>query len=262
MKISQREWKKYINKLSAINNKAGELVEAYVERHGVDDVDALIEYANAVAYKYGNASAAINAVMYDTMAELEGVTLKAAELASAPTYGDVAKAVQGTMKTSVNAGEIGGAVARLVKRTGQDTMLKNGIRDHAEYAWIPSGDTCAFCIALAANGWQPMSKSALKGGHAEHIHANCDCTYMVRHSKDFNVGGYNPEKYYDMYNDADTSSYGFDENRPKGQNWQNMSQAKINGMRRAEYAKNKDEINAQKRAAYALRTEKDNSSTE
>ena len=239
MTLSKKDWDKYIEKLSQINNKASELIIAYVDKHGLDDVKALVDYAYQVAVKYGTASASLNALMYDTIAELEGVALPSAELAEGATYGDVAQAVQGTLKTSVNPGEIGGAVGRLVKRTGQDTMLENAIRDRAEFAWVPVGKTCAFCITLGSRGWQTISPKALKNGHAEHIHANCDCSYMVRHSENFNVAGYHPEEYLKMYYDADGE-------KPKD---------RINAMRRDYYQENREEILKQEAENYKLRQE-------
>ena len=237
MYISTKDWREFIRKMSAINSKATEAVRDYVAHNGFADTSALIRYCYAVAEQYGTASASLAALMYDTIAELEGVSLPAAELAEAPSYKDVAIAVNGTLKTSQNPDEIGGSVARLVKRTGQDTILYNGMRDGAEFAWIPSGDTCDFCIMLASRGWQDISENALENGHAQHIHSNCDCTYMVRHSSDFNVRGYDPDKYLAIYENAD------------GDNWRE----KLNSMRRNTYAKHADEINAQKRQAYALR---------
>lgn len=246
MKVSKKEWDSYISKLSKINKKASDLIVAYVNEHGLDDIQDLVSYANKVVMKYGSASASLNALMYDTITELEGMFLPAAELAALPEYGDVAKSIYGTLKTSQNSEEIGGAVGRLVKQTGQDTMLQNAMRDHAEYAWIPVGETCAFCLTLAANGWQPISASALKGGHAEHIHANCDCSYMIRHSKDLEVSGYQPEKYQRMYYDAEGRS----------------AKAKINSMRREFYAENREEILEQKASAYEKRKELNSSAAE
>ena len=52
---------------------------------------------------------------------------------------------------------------------------------------------------LASNGWQKASKKALKGGHAEHIHANCDCTYAIRFDGKSNVAGYDPDALYEKY---------------------------------------------------------------
>ena len=239
MRLSKKDWDAYINKLSRINKTASDLIIRYVDEYGLEDTKALVDYSYKVANTYGTASASLNALMYDTIAELEGIALPAAELAASPTYGDVAKTIYGTLKTSVNAAELGGAVSRLVKLTGQDTMLHNAIRDRAEFAWIPVGSTCAFCITLASRGWQPISYKSLKNGHAEHIHSNCDCSYMVRHSEDFNVSGYDPEKYQRMYYDAD------------GRNGKD----KINSMRRDYYQENKEEILEQKAEAYEKRQE-------
>ena len=138
------------------------------------------------------------------------------------------------------------AVGRLVKMAGADTTLYNAMRDGSQFAWIPAGDTCAFCITLASRGWQNISKKALKNGHAEHIHANCDCTYAVRFSERDNVAGYNPEEYEGMY-------YAADGNTPK---------ERINYLRRDAYAKNKEKINAQKRSAYAKSKELESSAAE
>lgn len=237
MYISTNDWQGFVRKLSRINEAAGEAVKAYVAQNGFSDTNALISYAYQVAEQYGTASASLAALMYDAVTELEGAFYPAAELAPNPTYGDVAKAINGTLKTSQNPDEIGGSVSRLVKMVGQDTLLQNGMRDGAEFAWIPSGDTCAFCLMLASRGWQTISKSALKNGHAEHIHSNCDCTYMVRHTSTLGVRGYDPDKYLKAYNGAEGSTW----------------QEKLNSMRREHYADNADEINAQKREAYAIR---------
>lgn len=253
MYISTKDWLAFVNKMSALNKKAAEGVKEYIMRYGFADTDALVGYCYGLADYYGTASAALAASMYDAIAELEGKFYQPAELAPSPSYGDVAKAVRGVLKNSVNSDEISGAVARLVKRAGQDTMLNNGLRDGAEFAWVPNGDTCAFCITLASRGWQPISTKALKNGHAEHIHANCDCSYVVRHSPDTNVRGYDPDKYLEMYNAGASVPY---ENGDDSHLDNYLSpKDKINGMRRAEYAKNKNKINAQHREAYALRKE-------
>lgn len=118
----------------------------------------------------------------------------------------------------------------MVKRAGADTTLKNARRDGAQWAWVPHGDTCPFCITLASRGWQTASAKTLKGDHAEHIHSNCDCEFAVRFHSGTNVAGYDPEKYLKQYRDAGSD---------------------VNAMRRIDYAANRERINAQKRAAYA-----------
>ena len=257
MIISRKDWMSYIRRLSACHNTAAAEMLKFIDQNGVEDVDALIDYAYGLTSKYGEASAALSAEMYDVIAALEGAALDPAVMAPTAEYGDVAKTMYGIMKTSQNANQLSGAVGRMVKQAGADTMLQNAVRDRAEYAWIPVGETCAFCLTLASNGWQPASRSALHGGHAEHIHANCDCTYVIRFDHSSNVSGYDPEKYLQEYEDANTSSYGFgsvnNDRDVKKEHWQSMSTARINGLRRAAYAKDKDKINEQKRIAYAER---------
>ena len=249
MTISARQWRRYIDALRTVNNKAAELVLTYLRTHGMPAdrtaLNALIDYAFAVTQKYAAAAATLSAEMYDAIAIASGELIEAAIVAEMPTIADVAKAVVGTVKTG-NEEIVSGAVGRLVKQTGVDTTMQNALRDGAWWAWIPSGDTCAFCVTLASRGWQKASRKAIKNGHAEHIHANCDCTYAVRFSPFDEVEGYDPDKYLEMYEDADGTK----------------PQDKINSMRREAYQKNKIEINAQKRDNYEKRQERESSAAE
>lgn len=237
MYISTKDWKAYIDKLSMLNNEASRLMIEYVQKNGFGDRNSLIDYAYALVNKYGRGSAALSAAMYDAVAEVSGKFYAPAEIVDDVSVEDVAKTVNGTLKRSKNIDELGGAVSRLVKRQGADTTLYNARRDGAEFAWIPFGDTCSFCLMLASNGWQHVSKKTLKNGHAEHIHSNCDCNYAVRFSDNDGVDGYDPDVYKEIYDNAE------------GDTWQE----KLNSMRREKYAKNKDEINAKKRENYAER---------
>ena len=202
----------------------------YIDTHGTGDADALITYAAALVTKYGEGSAELACQMYDALAEAANAGVPAAEPAEPADYGEVARMVNATKNQ--NPANLPNGVSRLVKRAGADTTLKNAVRDGAEWAWVPHGDTCPFCITLASNGWQKASSKVLKGGHAEHIHANCDCEFAIRFDHKTTVAGYDPDKYLAQYNAA-----GGD----------------INKMRRVNYAANKERINAQKRAAYAAR---------
>lgn len=243
MTITDKAWSDYIAKLRRINDGAANAMLRWLERHpdyATTGRQAAIEAAYALATRYGEASAALACEMYDALAAASGVALPAAIPAETATIEEVAKAVAGTAKTG-NADLVANSVGRLVKMAGVDTTMQNALRDGAEWAWIPRGDTCAFCLTLASNGWQPASKRAIKGGHAEHIHANCDCTYAVRFDSRSNVAGYDPDKFLAMYNSASSGS------------WQD----KVNAMRRSQYAENREAINEQKRAAYAARVERE-----
>lgn len=230
MQITANAWNEYITRLSRLNQKAGQLMRQYIDTHGTGDADALITYAAALVTKYGEGSAELACQMYDALAEAANAGVPAAEPAIPADYGEVARMVNATKDQ--NPANLPNGVSRLVKRAGADTTLKNAVRDGAEWAWVPHGDTCPFCITLASNGWQKASSKVLKGGHADHIHANCDCEFAIRFDHNTTVAGYDPEKYLKQYRDA-----GGD----------------INKMRRVNYAANKERINAQKRAAYAER---------
>ena len=230
MQITAKTWNEYITRLSRLNRKAGQLMRQYIDTHGTGDADALITYAAALVTKYGEGSAELACQMYDALAEAANAGVPAAEPAEPADYGEVTRMVNATKNQ--NPANLPNGVSRLVKRAGADTTLKNAVRDGAEWAWVPHGDTCPFCITLASNGWQKASSKVLKGGHAEHIHANCDCEFAIRFDHKTTVAGYDPEKYLKQYRDA-----GGD----------------INKMRRIDYAARKDAINAQKRAAYAVR---------
>lgn len=230
MQITAKTWNEYITRLSRLNQKAGQLMREYIGSHDTESTDDLIAYAYGLVTKYGEGSAELACQMYDALAEAANAGVPAAEPAEPADYGEVARMVNATK--SQNPANLPNGVSRLVKRAGADTTLKNAVRDGAEWAWVPHGDTCPFCITLASNGWQKASSKVLKGGHAEHIHANCDCEFAIRFDHNTTVAGYDPEKYLKQYRDA-----GGD----------------INKLRRVNYAANKERINAQKRAAYAER---------
>ena len=230
MQITAKTWNEYITRLSRLNQKAGQLMREYIGSHGTESTDDLIAYAYGLVTKYGEGSAELACQMYDALAEAANAGVPAAEPAEPADYGEVARMVNATKNQ--NPANLPNGVSRLVKRAGADTTLKNAVRDGAEWAWVPHGDTCPFCITLASNGWQKASSKVLKGGHAEHIHANCDCEFAIRFDHGTTLAGYDPEKYLKQYRDA-----GGD----------------INKMRRIDYAARKDAVNAQKRAAYAAR---------
>ena len=216
-------------RLARLNQRAGQLMADYIAAHGTRDTDALIAYAHALVTKYGEGSAELACQMYDALAAAARAGVPAAEPAEPASYGEIARMVQAT---KASPPQMQRGVSRLVKRAGADTTLKNALRDGAEFAWIPQGDTCAFCLTLASRGWQKASQAAIKGGHAEHIHANCDCEYAIRFDGRSTVAGYDPDEYLRRYRAAGSD---------------------VNALRRVNYAKNRERINAQKRAAYALR---------
>lgn len=249
MVISRKDWSRFVEDLAKISQRAvTDLLRFVNQNGGIDAIERwrLLDYAYALATKYGEGTAAMAAAWYDQLAEASRMALPAAVVAPTATYAETAKAVNGVLKFSQNENLLAGAVERLVKMPGVDTTLNNAIRDGAEVAWIPHGDTCAFCIALASRGWVRASRDLVRNGHAEHVHANCDCTYAVRYDETTEVAGYDPWEYLEMYEMASEGN----------------STAKINAMRREFYAENRERINEQKRSAYAKRIELNSSAAE
>ena len=234
MNLTTKAWTEYITRLARLNEKAGALMAEYLASHGTSDMEAVIDYAEALVVKYGEGSAELACQMYDAMAALQKVSVPAAEPAQPAGRREVARMVQATKNSPPRMQQ---GVSRMVKQAAADTTVKNALRDGAEWAWVPHGDTCPFCLTLASRGWQKASLTVRKGKHAEHIHANCDCEFAVRFDGHSGVAGYDPDKYLAQYNAA------------KGK----TSEEKLKALRRANYTANKDKINAQKRAAYALR---------
>ena len=246
MEISERAWRNYINGLDWVDKRVKASVLKYLETNEVDSPEgrnAFITFCYGLVTKYGEAATEFACEMYDAISELEGADVPLAMPAETATYSDVAKAVNGTMKNVLRAEIVAAAMGRLVKLAGQDTTLQNAIRDKAYFAWIPLGDTCPFCLSIAAEGWKVASERALSGGHAEHIHGNCNCSYSIKHKENTSYPFYDPAKYQLIFENAEGDT----------------EEEKLNSVRRIAYNKNKDKINAQKRSAYE-RTKELNSS--
>lgn len=236
--ISKSKWQKYIKRLAQIDQKAGEMLRVWIEANGLQDESALIDYAYALATKYGEASCELACEMYDLMARAQGALVPAAIPAETATVEEVARGVMFGKYHSPS--QIPAIIGRQVRQAGADTMIQNANRDHAEWAWIPSGDTCAFCITLASRGWQDASRAILKGNHASHIHANCDCTFAIsfnNRGKSIYDSIYDPNRYIALYDGAEGDT----------------AVERVNSLRRQMYIRNKDIINAQKRDAYQAR---------
>lgn len=254
MLIPKSQWIKYKNKLAAISQKAADEMEKFIQSNPEMDSDELIGLANALEEWYGDAAAELACEMYDAAAEAQKASVPPAEPAEPSTFQEVAKAVNGARKRS--DAMVPDTVGRLVKQRAADTTLKNAQRDGAFFAWVPQGDTCPYCMALAGIGWQRAGKKTLKGNHAEHIHANCDCAYVVDFKGDLKVEGYDPDEYdrkiRELTKDGPDGEYGAEDLlRAAGHNAKGSSYDAINQIRRQQYAADPEKYRAQKRAAYA-----------
>ena len=249
MEISRSAWEKYINTLDWVDKRVKRAVLKYLSTYEIDSPEErsdFIEFCYGLVTKYGEAATEIACEMYDAISELEGADVPPAEPSETATYSDVCKAVNGTLKNVLATEVVAAAMGRLVKLAGQDTTIKNAIRDRAYFAWIPVGDTCPFCLSIAAEGWKKATENALKGGHAEHIHGNCNCAYSIKHNKETEYGFYEPDVYAEIFDNAEGST----------------KEEKLNSVRRITYQFNKERINAQKRSNYEKSKELESSEAE
>ncbi|MBR4687093.1 MAG: hypothetical protein IKP01_02165 [Bacteroidales bacterium] len=241
-KLKRRAWDRYSARQEAQRAAAASDMEGYV----LDGGNALarravVAKASAIAVKHGRSAAALACVWYEQAARASGADVPKAVPVVSANPGRIGALVDRALPM-LEAGDLegfagacGDAVANEVKRSASRTMLANARRDGAQFAWVPQGsETCAFCIAVASNGWR-YAKRGTVDDHADHIHPNCMCEFAVRFDGETDVEGYDPKAYLDMYKDADGAT----------------SKDKINAMRRELYEQNKDKINAQHRERYA-----------
>ena len=81
MQITEKAWLEYITKMSQISQKAADLMQAYVQKHGFADDKALLDYAFALSQRYGQAIGALSCKMYEATASAQGVVVPTAEIA-------------------------------------------------------------------------------------------------------------------------------------------------------------------------------------
>lgn len=249
MQITQADWNKYRKKQASLCDEAAEkMVEWLESKGGYINIkkSEIISYAYALSTKYGEGAASLAAQMYDDIVRVSQKDLPSAEVAPTATIGEISNAVNAVTEKVTTDKNVASIVARTVKQAGADTTMKNAIRDGAQFAWVPGGEGCPFCLMIAAQGWQYASKNVLSGNHAEHIHPNCMCEFVIRFDNSSGVKGYDPEKYKQTIEEADGRT----------------TQDKINSIRRIQYSANKDKINAQKRENYKEKTENEENNSE
>lgn len=244
-RVSKKAWNNYTRRLESQRKAAYDDAYEWVMRHG--NRAGLNRVMVETSLHHGRSTSALAATWFDQMARAEG-----ADVAKAVAVNDPANVRARRMAICENkaapkwkAGDkegfaraIAAAVAADVKRQATNTIMLNAQRTNAEFAWIPGGDeTCAFCIVLASNGWQPARKATAMGEHADHIHDNCMCEFAIRFNDDTQYSSYDAEKYEQMYADADGTS----------------SADKVNSIRRELYAGEQGErIREQHRERYAV----------
>lgn len=87
-----------------------------------------------------------------------------------------------------------------MRRAANMCMAANASRDPRKPKWarIPMGaETCPWCLMLASRGFDYNSEAA-----ADHNHAGCDCKVVPSWDKSPAAQGYDPDAYYNKWQDA------------------------------------------------------------
>lgn len=254
MRISKTAWAKYQQAHRRLQEAAKEEFRRYFESlpWETDENRALrllLAKAAQLVQRYGGADASLSAGMYDEIMYKQGARVPPA-VVSVPSaqfvVQDVRDAYQRALTHETALQLMSSAVSGHVKRAGVQTMRNAARRDGAQWAWVCVGDSCAFCRAIGSNGWQYASRKVLDGDHAEHIHDNCDCQFMVRKpGQALDVDGYDPDALLGEYRNAHGNS-----------------RERINEMRRNDYTQEfADKRNARRRELRAQAHKADEAAT-
>lgn len=85
-----------------------------------------------------------------------------------------------------------------VKRSAQESMIRNCIDASVRYARVPSGfETCSFCFMLASRGFVYGDEE--KAGVTHKFHPNCDCIVVPGAYGRTKIDGYDPQGMYDRW---------------------------------------------------------------
>ncbi len=237
LKIKKKDWENYINALAKVSDKAAKEIQDFIDKNGMENVTALIGKSYQCSVKYGEAAMALTCEMYDRIAVVQKAEVRPAVPARDVTLQEVKDTVNHAMRTAPST--VPAVTGKLVKKASSRTMRKNAARDGAKMALVPSSDGCPFCKMLGSRGWE-SARSGRSTSFEAHLHAHCRCEYVVDIKGGMQVEGYDPEALYDEFMNLDGTSW------EERMNIMRNQQRKIPEIR--------DKINAQKREAYAART--------
>ena len=258
MRISSRQWGAYKRAHAEVVKAASERAMDYYDTlPWNDNPDLAMRLMRSFVYDlvedFGLADGEVSALYYEELMALQGANVPPVELAqptSAWAAQDVEDALRHATTTETARSAVGDVTERHVRRAGRETTMNAAVRDKAMWAWVCIGDTCPFCRTLGSQGWVRASKAVMAGQHAEHVHANCDCDFVVKPAGSvLEVEGYDPDALLDEYRDAAEGK--------------RNSQDAINQMRRDSYTPEYAAArNARRRELYAQAHHEDESAAE
>lgn len=196
---------------SAVTDALGEWLAANPGASIAEIREAAIALTDAVLGTYGDAASTLACDLFDSIMELEGVGLPAAQV-----YGGVREdAVEGTVRRIVGdvddtqesrdtfmkaVGQLAERETRLAANTTIEENVERAAKTRAgrnvRYARVPTRAVpCEWCAMLASRGF--VYRSAEKAEAASHHH--CTCTIVPGVKGKTQVSGYDPDHYADVW---------------------------------------------------------------
>lgn len=198
--------------INGISSQARQMLAARLAQIDIADVSASASEVVAVMEEYCAAATqnieALANRFYRVarMQALGGVSSYEPSATSGRVPAATEEATRAILQRAVD-GDVDGCVEQLlqridyeIKRGAGTTVLNAGQSDPLKprYARVPTGaETCEFCIMLASRGFVYHSETS--AGMLDHWHANCDCRIVPGFGKKPTVDGYDPDHYYDQY---------------------------------------------------------------
>lgn len=99
-------------------------------------------------------------------------------------------------------GYMRGVLDKEIKQIARDSTISAAERDNLQprFARVPIGKTCAWCIAIASQGF--IYRSAASAGEFTEYHKFCDCQVVPNWEVSPRVEGFDPDALYDIYKQA------------------------------------------------------------
>lgn len=181
---------------------------AVLSSDAINTRNALEEFMPRLVRQYGEIAATVAADFFDGLrdaAEVQGaftavmadpVDPEAARAgtrwALGPLFAPVPNAVAAL-------GRLEQVADRMALQPGRDTIVRSTSLDPAKPQWarVPVGPTCAFCLVLASRGAVYLTEES--AGQHRKYHAECNCTATPIWSEDDLPDGYDPDALYETY---------------------------------------------------------------
>lgn len=184
--------------------------------------ETMVKFAEDIAMKYGLASAAVSAAMWEDIYRNDTGHRLEALIPDDGLDGYFGEAAENIVGERIDSGDWDGALnflvgiaTKAVRDSARRTQVNNTRRvrrrnlpgaNEAKWARVPVGDdACAFCLLLAGRGFVYESEdTALFTAEGDKYHDHCRCEAIASFSDTSGIEGFDPDKYFQWYEESRT----------------------------------------------------------